>query len=345
MTVPVLWKVACQEDVYPGMWQRWYRNQCVAVGWAARGGFKLQGESEGGPGWSAARNAIQKMRPGDYVVVSLRGHKVGRLGEITAKAIEDTDWNPLVPPGPGLPDGEMGRRILVRWDLLTGPESQDLVVQMPPGRTFSSSELRPTVSRVQSQSLEAVRAGMNDPANWVSLLGSFRYEKALSDYIANYPNRLEDGLLPHPNSKIRERVFKDRTRLDVLLIDKANMPVIVECKQNAPTLKDISQLRRYMGLLQEETEQAPRGILIHGGAAKLSGPVVMDALREPVVEIVNYRLEVHFRPSLIGANSSSKPTADDTLTPAEARKVRHALKQVREGKTVPWSQVKHELGL
>ena len=37
--------------------------------------------------------------------------------------------------------------------------------------------------------------------------------------------------------------------------------------------------------------------------------------------------------------------SDDTLTPAEARKVRHALKQVREGKTVPWSQVKHELGL
>jgi len=32
--------------------------------------------------------------------------------------------------------------------------------------------------------------------------------------------------------------------------------------------------------------------------------------------------------------------SDDTLTPAEARKVRHALKQVREGKTVPWSQVK-----
>jgi hypothetical protein len=58
---------------------------------------------------------------------------------------------------------------------------------------------------------------MNDLANWVSLLGSFRYEKALSDYIANYSNRLEDGLLPHPNSKIRERVVKDRTRLDVLL--------------------------------------------------------------------------------------------------------------------------------
>jgi hypothetical protein len=53
---------------------------------------------------------------------------------------------------------------------------------------------------------------------------------------ANYSNRLEDGLLPHPNSKIHERVFKDRTWLDVLFIDKANMPVIVECKQRTGSL-------------------------------------------------------------------------------------------------------------
>ena len=37
--------------------------------------------------------------------------------------------------------------------------------------------------------------------------------------------------------------------------------------------------------------------------------------------------------------------SDDTLTPAEAREVRHALKQVRDGKTAPWAQVKDELGL
>jgi antitoxin component of MazEF toxin-antitoxin module len=36
---------------------------------------------------------------------------------------------------------------------------------------------------------------------------------------------------------------------------------------------------------------------------------------------------------------------DDVLTPAEAKKVRHALKQIREGKTRPWSQIKQELGL
>ncbi|MGC9973049.1 MAG: hypothetical protein ABSE56_20920 [Bryobacteraceae bacterium] len=37
--------------------------------------------------------------------------------------------------------------------------------------------------------------------------------------------------------------------------------------------------------------------------------------------------------------------ADDTLTPAEAKKVRHGLKQVKDGKTRPWSQVKRDLGV
>jgi bifunctional DNA-binding transcriptional regulator/antitoxin component of YhaV-PrlF toxin-antitoxin module len=36
---------------------------------------------------------------------------------------------------------------------------------------------------------------------------------------------------------------------------------------------------------------------------------------------------------------------DDTLTTEEAKKVRHAMKQVREGKVTAWSKAKHELGL
>ena len=42
---------------------------------------------------------------------------------------------------------------------------------------------------------------------------------------------------------------------------------------------------------------------------------------------------------------SASCSPDDVLTEAEAKKVRHALGQVREGKTVPWSRVKDELGL
>jgi len=296
-----LWKITCQEDVYPGMWQRWYRNQCVAVGWAGVWGYKLNGPTKGGRGWSAARNAINEMKVGDYVVVALRGNRVGRLGIITSKAIEDYEWDPLVPIGTDLPDGELGRRILVRWDLNVGPNNQDLVVQLPIRKTFSNGELRPTVSRVRSLSLDELRTEMNEPTNWVSLLGNFKYEKTLSDYIANYPSHLEDGLLAHPNSKIRERVFKDKTRLYVLLIDKKNRPVIVECKQNAPTVQDVRQLRHYISLFMEEVGEMPRGILVHGGASNLSSEVVQEVRKAPLVEVVNYSLEVHFRSSLATA--------------------------------------------
>ncbi|MBZ5611707.1 MAG: AbrB/MazE/SpoVT family DNA-binding domain-containing protein [Acidobacteriia bacterium] len=37
--------------------------------------------------------------------------------------------------------------------------------------------------------------------------------------------------------------------------------------------------------------------------------------------------------------------SDEVLTPGEAKKVRHAIKQVRSGKTKRWDQVKDELGL
>ena len=59
--------------------------------------------------------------------------------------------------------------------------------------------------------------------------------------------------------------------------------------------------------------------------------------------------KVQFRVTRGAVTTILKPPAtpdpDDTLTPAEAKKVRHALKQVREKKTKSWSQVKHELGL
>jgi hypothetical protein len=294
-----LWKITCKEDLFPGMWQRWFKNQCVAIGWAGKWGFKLSGDTKGGKGWSTARNAILDMQIGDFVVVALRGNRVGRIGQITGKAINDDDWDPLVPLSFDQPDGEMGRRIFVRWELTTGPSNQDLVVQLPEGNTFTNGELRPTISRINSMSITNLRNIMNDPENWVSLLGKFGYEKALSDYIANYPNHLEDGLLPHPNLKIRERVFNDRSRLDVLLIDKNNIPVIVECKQNSPSKTHIEQLRHYMKLLKKETQSNVRGILVHGGAQKISIDIINAANKNPVVEIVSYSLEVNFRPSFI----------------------------------------------
>jgi bifunctional DNA-binding transcriptional regulator/antitoxin component of YhaV-PrlF toxin-antitoxin module len=58
--------------------------------------------------------------------------------------------------------------------------------------------------------------------------------------------------------------------------------------------------------------------------------------------------KVEFKVSRGAVTILHKPRTNehsDMLTPAEAKKLRHALKQVREGKTKPWSQVKHDLGL
>lgn len=58
---PRLWKVQCLENNYPGMWQRWFKYQCVAVGWPPPK-HRLYGESDGGRSWSQARNAILDVR-------------------------------------------------------------------------------------------------------------------------------------------------------------------------------------------------------------------------------------------------------------------------------------------
>ena len=122
----------------------------------------------------------------------------------------------------------------------------------------------------------------------------FDYEAALSGYIAAYPHRLEDGLLPYPNERLRERVFSDGTRLDVLLMDKDGIPVVVECKQGSPSSKDLRQLRGYMKHIRKALRQKPRGILVHGGARKLCNEVRRLAASRPKIEVVQRKLEVGF---------------------------------------------------
>lgn len=289
-----LWKIYAMENEFPGLWQQWYRHQCVAAGFSPSQGYTLRGKPKS-HGWRQARARLLNIAIGDFVVVALKGNRVSRLGQVTEIHIEDAEWDPLVPGNKDNPNGDIGRRIFVRWDLTCGPDDRDLVVALPEGARFRIGELRPTIAQIRSRSLEQLRATMNDPANWVGLLAHFKYEKALSDYIAAYPHHLEDGLVPYPNAKVRERIFVDRTRLDVLLLDRRARPVIVECKQGAPTTGNLAQLRQYMKLLQKETGRMDvRGILVHGGSRKLHNDVVKAASLTPKVEIVQYRLQVDF---------------------------------------------------
>ena len=292
-----LWKIYCMEDRFPGMWLRWYRSQCVAVGWYVNWGFPLTGpipDEKHRWAWSRARSSLQEIQSGDFIIVSLRGNRIARLGEVTGKAIGDNEWNPLVPRTRDEPDGEMGRRILVRWDLSTGPDNRDEIVLLPEGSRFTSGELRPTIAEIKSQSLDDLRAAMNDEANWESLFARFDYEKALSGYIATYPHHLEDGLTVHPTLKVRELTFRDKTRSDVVLIDRDDQAVIVECKQGQPTVAAINQLRHYVAHLRKEKGIKARGILVHGGSKKLHDGVVKAADATPKIQIVQHRLAVDF---------------------------------------------------
>jgi hypothetical protein len=287
------------EDQFPGMWHRWFRQQCVAVGWCSKRGFHLVGDTDD-LGWSRTRASLNRMKVGDFVVVALRDNRVGRIGQITAKRVADDQWNPLVPPSKDRREGRMGRRIEVRWDMTCGPDDRDLVVLLPETVRFNIGERRATIAEVRSRRLDRLRRAMNDPVNWVGLLSHFTYENALSDYIAAYPHHLEDGLVPHPDKKVRERVFSDRGRLDVLLLDRDGRPVVVECKQGQPSIRHLKQLRRYMKHLKQEIGHDARGILVHGGARKLRRDVANAASSHPRVEIVQYRLHVDFASSKLG---------------------------------------------
>lgn len=288
-----LWKVYCMEDEFPGLWHRLYRHQCVAVGWPPPR-HHLNGKTKD-RGLARVRNALSRMAVGDYVVAALKGNRIGRLGQITALAVNDIEWDPLVPKSKDLPVGQMGRRIQVRWDLACGPTDQDLIVSLPEGSRLAVNELLLTIAEIKSLTLKKLRATMNDPSNWVGLLAHFKYERALADYIAAHPHHLEDGLVPHPDSKVREKVFSDLKRSDVLLLDREERPVIVECKQGAPVVKHLEQLRDYMKRLQKQTGRNDvRGILVHGGSRKLHHEVVRAAAVAPPVEIVQHRLQVDF---------------------------------------------------
>jgi len=117
------------------------------------------------------------------------------------------------------------------------------------------------------------------------------------------PHLLEDGLVPYPSASARELVFPDRTRLDVLLLDRNDDVVIVECKQGAPSLQNLEQLRGYMRNAERlrtglKIGKNIRGILVHGGARKLSAEVRRESKKAPHIELVQFSVSVGFTPSL-----------------------------------------------
>jgi hypothetical protein len=209
------WKINCMENEYPGLWHTWFKEQIVAVGWPPDS-FGLRTATKE-RAWSDARRYLIQIDPGDKVVVQLKNWRVGRIGTVLSKQIEDKEWNPSVPPQSG-DLGEMGRRVQVRWDLTTGPLAPSFLVELPREARPNPRIWRPTLSQVPDSLFRAMELAINEEANWVSLIPGFASERALSEYISASPHLLEDGLVPYPSESARELVFSDQTRLDVLLL-------------------------------------------------------------------------------------------------------------------------------
>jgi len=294
-----LWWIHCMENHYPGLWQKWFKLQCVTDGHPPQQGYHIDREdtdrAKRDQGWPTTKNALNTIKPGHKIVAGLPGNRIGRIGEVFLNDTAKDKWKPLYLADRADPkykiwsEGYMGRKILVRWDLEHGPESPDLVVQLPKGFALGQGELH----QVHCKKVEKFEKIMTDQANWVGLVSSFGYESALSDYIALYPHKLEDGLEPYPNERIREKILKGGKRLDVLLRDKVGKPVIVECKQGYPTVENIGQLRGYM---TKKIGEPARGILVHGGAGRVD-PEVLHEAKKFHINLIRYRLDVDFAPS------------------------------------------------
>lgn len=299
------WRIHCHIGHHPGQWQFWFKQQCCAVGWpppswegvALPDGNGWKFDSEGGEhDWVTTRGALKRMRPNDWVVVTLPGLRVGRLGRIVEMAVSDVHWNPIVPPSKGHPLGDMGRRILVRWDLSAGPDDPSKVVLLPPEARFNSGEARGTIRSIPVSKLEPIRNAMRDSANWVSLSGAFNLEKALSDYISVHPQRLEAGMISHPFLQARELTFSDGKRADVILQDGDGKVVIAECKQNGPVPADLEQVVHYREQLRKEHPELGddvRALLVHGGANRVL-PKIAEEARRLTVELVYFEVQVNF---------------------------------------------------
>jgi len=241
------------------------------------------------------RNVLPEIQSGDLVIAQLPGSRVGRIGEVIRMEVEDKYWKPLVPKSKHDPYGEMGRRILVRWDLAHGPLDHNLIIELPHDARFTSGLRRSPISELSKRQFNKIAKAAKDKKNWGPYAPHvFSEEKSISDFLAANPQSLEDGLKPYPSMRVREHVFGGRSRADVLLIDLKGRPVIVECKQGAPRPENLRQLRKYMRIAGRVIGKKPRGILVHGGSVRLAPDVLKEKRLQPKVDFVRYKIYVNF---------------------------------------------------
>jgi hypothetical protein len=160
------WAVICPEPDAPGLWGRWRKYKCVAIGWPPRR-FHLYGP-ERKKSWASARKRALEVKPGDIIIPFLKYHRFGTPGVVTRIRIEDKQWEPTVPEGgysrnPGDPD--LGRRIEVRWLTRRVPPA-GTIAAIPSRARKPRGEVRQAIERVRSDRYERFMRVIENPRNY-----------------------------------------------------------------------------------------------------------------------------------------------------------------------------------
>src|SRR5258708_36729791 len=94
---PSCWIVICPEPSIRGLWARWYRENCVAIGWGPPN-WSMEGQSDPSVGFihgfHYARNCLRRIRPGDKVIPFLKEWRIGPVGTVREVRVRDDQFEP-----------------------------------------------------------------------------------------------------------------------------------------------------------------------------------------------------------------------------------------------------------
>lgn len=175
--MPSYWIVTCpveqvlqagSKSARDSLWDRWYTEKCVAVGWGPRRGLSLDGLTDD-RAWVYARNRLREMQERDQVVPFLKDWRIGPVGTVVNFKIRDEEWEPTIQPHEAHDrKPHLGRRINVRWE--TGDMPPDGRAASIPMHLRSRRALAlHAIENLTSQRFQELCTILADPSNWTDV--------------------------------------------------------------------------------------------------------------------------------------------------------------------------------
>jgi hypothetical protein len=167
---PSYWIVICPVPKVQGdVWALWYRENCVAAGWPPPN-WSLDGPSQE-VGWIYARNRLKEIRPGDKVIPFLLKWRIGPVGTVKEVRVADAQWEKTVEKHcyiGSTQESDLGRRILVTWELTDMPPEGKCAL-VPPDQRPPGWLAKHTIESLPVEEFQRLRAVVSNPSNWIDL--------------------------------------------------------------------------------------------------------------------------------------------------------------------------------